>query len=148
MFEEYSNKIRQWLKEEGSTNPTEHSDEDTKLALDIKFNNNTMTIGFLKTKMDSIAIATKLPVDEGEQKMIKHLKNKEDIVLDLKRFLYNLHISPEFTRDEQGDTITEIFLQKVIYFDGLTKDKFFEGIFDISNSVEYIRETFLRVGKP
>ena len=148
MFEEYSNKIRQWLKEQGCVKPIERFDEDTKLSLDIKYDDNTMTISFLKTQIDSFAIATKLPVSEDLQKMLKHLKNREDVILDLKRFLYNLHFSPEFTRGEQEDTITEIYFPKVIYFDGLSKDKLFEAISDISNSVEYIRETLLRIGKP
>jgi len=148
VFEEYSNKIRQWLKEQGCVKPIERFDEDTKLSLDITYDGDTITISFLKDQIDSIAIATKLPVPEDLQKMIKHLKNKEDIILDLKRFLYNLHFSPNFTRDEQEGTITQIYFQKIIYFDALTKDKFFEAISDISNSIAYIRETFLRIGKP
>jgi len=147
MFVEYSDKIRQWLKEQGCINPVERSDEDTKLSLDFTYDGNVMTISFLKDQVDSIAIATKLPIDEDLQRMIKHLKTKEDLILDLRRFLYNLHLSPNFTRDKQEETITQIYFQKIIYFDALTKDRLFEAINDISNSVEYIRETLLRIGK-
>jgi len=148
MFKEYSEKIRQWLKEEGCAKPIERSDDDLKLAFDITFGGDIMTIGFLKTQIDSVYVATKLPIPEDLQMSIKHLKTKEDLVLDLRRFLYNLHFSPEFTRDKQDETITQIYFQKIIYFDGLTKDRLFEVIYDISNSIEYIRQTLLRIGKP
>jgi hypothetical protein len=71
--------------------------------------------------------------------MLKSLKTKTEIVRDIRKFIIQMHLDPRFTIF--ADSIKNIFFQKTIYFDGLTNDRFFEVLTDISNTISFIRDT-------
>jgi hypothetical protein len=54
-----------------------------------------------------------------------------------------MHLDPRFPIIT--DNIKELYFQKTLFFDNLTKDRFFEVLSDISNSISFIRGTFLKL---
>ena len=144
MFEDYADKIRQWLKEE-DFEFNERPDKETKLTIDIIEDKYTIiSIAFHKDSLDSIIIAAHIHFNENEQNMLKSLKTKTEIVRDIRKFIIQMHLDPRFPIF--ADSIKNIFFQKTIYFDGLTKDRFFEVLTDISNTISFIRGTFFKLG--
>jgi len=144
MFEDYADKIRQWLKEE-DFEFIERPDVETKLTIDIIEDKYTIiSIAFHKDSLDSIIIAANIDFNENEQNMLKSLKTKTEIVMDIRKFIIQMHLDPSFPIF--ADSIKNIFFQKTIYFDGLTKDRFFEVLTDISNAISFIRCTFFKLG--
>ncbi|HYY71429.1 MAG TPA: DUF2299 family protein [Nitrososphaeraceae archaeon] len=145
MFEEYADKVRKWIKEE-AYEFYERPDIETKLTIDIEENKYTIiSIAFHKDSLDSIIIAANMEFNEKEQNMLKSLKNRNEIVWDIRKFLIQMHLDPRFPIIT--DNIKEIYFQKILFFDNLTKDRFFEVLTDISNSISFIRGTFLNLGQ-
>lgn len=83
--------------------------------------------------------------NEKEQNMLKSLKNRNEVVWDIRKFLIQMHLDPRFPIIT--DNIKELYFQRTLFFDNLTKDRFFEVLTDISNSISFIRETFLKLGQ-
>lgn len=146
MLEEYSERIRKWLEEEG-LEPTIKPDQNTKITFNVKSGQNVISIGFHKTSTDSVIIGTGIEFNEDEQKMLKFLKTKNDILLDLQKFLIQMHLEPTFKWNENKDSFEKISFQKTIYFDGLTKNKFYEILADVFQSINVVREGFLHLGR-
>ena len=135
LFKEYADKIKKWIKEE-AYEFDERPDIETKLTIDIKEDKYTIiSIAFHKDSLDSIIIAANMEFNEKEQNMLKSLKNRNEIVWDIRKFLIQLHLDPCFPIT---DNIKELYFQKTLFFDNLTKDRFFEVLTDISNSISYI----------
>ena len=144
-FKEYADKIKKWIKEE-AYEFDERPDIETKLTIDIKEDKYTIiSIAFHKDSLDSIIIAANMEFNEKEQNMLKSLKNRNEIVWDIRKFLILMHLDPRFPIIT--DNIKELYFQKIIFFDNLTKDRFFEVLTDISNSISLIRGTFLKLGQ-
>ena len=123
--EEYSEKIRKWLNDKGCTPKESNTDGDSGFIF--TFKDTTMSAGFIKDFHDSITVAWTVTFNEIEQKMIKYVKKNE--ILEMKKLLCQLHLVYDFTT--KGESIEEIYICREIFFDVLTKDKFYDAVFDI-----------------
>ena len=137
-------RIKKWLREEG-LNPTDRVNPNTNVTFDISVHENLISVGFHKTSRDSIIIGTNIIFSDDEQKMLKFLKSRNDILWDLQKFLVQLHLEPTFKWNK--DSLEKISFQKTLYFDNLTKDRFYEVLGDCFHSINVIREGFLNLGR-
>jgi hypothetical protein len=142
-----ANKIKSWLEEEGLEH-SEISDPNTKLTFSVKSGGNVISVGFHKDSKDSIIIKSQITFSDEEQHMLKFVKTKYDIVWQLQRFLVQMRLEPIIKWNENRDAIETLAFQRTIFYDGLTKDRFYEVLTDVFHCTNIIRESFVRLGKP
>jgi hypothetical protein len=83
--------------------------------------------------------------------MLKYTKTKVEFLLDVQiAFLQqNLDFIIEPTNNRANEfSISDIKLQKTIYFDGLTKDRFFDIVSAIYNCLKILDLKFKLLGRP
>ena len=120
-------KIRKWLDEESIEftpiyYPFAEFNVDTK--------NPNQTISIPKNKPDSIEFLTIANLSNEDQKAYVALKNKEEkirILFDLQRSLLELNVGYNIEKDLEN--LESIIITKIIYFDGLSKDRFMDSRF-------------------
>jgi hypothetical protein len=146
--EEVAEKVTQWLTEEGLP-VREFKDHQADINLATRQGNTNINIGFHKSSLDSLIVVGNLHFEEQEQSMIRYTKTKREMLYDLE--ISFLHMNLDFVlniNDEQQEfTIEDIKLQKAIYFDGLTKDKFFDVISAIYNCFKVLKLKFELLGR-
>ncbi len=92
-------------------------------------------MGFHKTSIDSIIIVGAIALEPDEQSMFRYTKTKREFLYDIE--LAFLQMNLDFIIDippNEEFTIENIKLQKTIYFDGLSKDHFFDIISSITTA--------------
>jgi hypothetical protein len=139
-----ANKIKSWLEEE-ELEHSEISDPNTKLTYSVKSGGNVISVGFHKDSKDSIIIKSQMTFSDEEQHLLKFVKTKYDVVWQLQRFLVQMRLEPIIKWNENRDAIETLAFQRTIFYDGLTKDRFYEVLTDVFHC---IRESFVRLGKP
>jgi hypothetical protein len=93
---------------------------------------------------DRVLLVAKTNPTQEQKKAFSLLSelSKQQTCSDLLIFLYQLGVLPQLFPLYQKDTIEYIELQKVIYFDGVTKDKLFDALSTVLRSIETINEVF------
>ena len=85
-FEEFAEKVKKWLTDE-RLEIIDKPDQTTKLTFDVKSGMNVITLGFPKKSPDGLIVAGQIEFNQDEQNMLKHLKNRNEIMWDLQKFL-------------------------------------------------------------
>jgi hypothetical protein len=120
-------KTQKWLNEESVDFTTE---ENPYLYFRIDTKNPNQTIILHKNKPDSIEFLTIANLEKEDQKAYVASKNKEEklrIMWDLQRSLLEINVGYKIEKDLEN--LESIIINKTIYFDGLTKDKFMDARF-------------------
>ena len=120
-------KIRKWLDEES----IEFTPVDYPFAeFNVDTRNPNQTIRIPKNKPDSIEFLTIANLSNEDQKAYVALKNKEEklrTLFDLQRSLLELNVGYKIEKDLEN--LESIIITKIIYFDGLSKDRFMDSRF-------------------
>ncbi len=140
--------VKDWLEEEGLA--IEYlDDEDTDVKCGIIKDNIILNIGFLKASKDSLIVSGKVGLQLYEQDLQELAKLKRDSLYDLETVFLQMNL--DFTIDTTGSpdkeiSISEIQIQKTIFFDGLTKDRLFDIMVSIFNCMNVVRMKFSILG--
>ena len=147
---EVAHLVKDWLEEEGLT--IEYlDDEDTDVKCVVTKDNIILNIGFLKASKDSLIVSGKVGPQLYQQDMQESTKIKRDSLYDLE--IVFLQMNLDFTIDTSGSSsveeiaISDIQIQKTIFFDGLSKDRLFDIMVSIFNCMDVVRMKFSLLGR-
>ncbi len=146
---EVVNMVKDWLEEEGLT--IEYvDDEDADVNCVVIKDNIILNIGFLNASKDSLIVTGKAGLQLYPQDVPEATKLKKESLLDLE--IVFLQMSLDFTINttdgvDNDVTISDIQIQKTIFFDGLSKDRLFDVMVSIFNCVNVVRMKFSLLGK-
>ena len=125
---EISNKIRQWLQEEGyDFNPFEDPYND--FCFEIKTpDDDVILIGMRKDRKDSITIYARSDLSKLDRQAFStlHTHTKDEFVYAFTSSLLGLNLLFDILPNIEHMEYLQI--QKCIFFDGLTKNLFFDTI--------------------
>jgi len=147
---EVAHLVKDWLEEEGLA--IEYlDDEDTDVKCVVTKDNIILNIGFLKASKDSLIVSGKVGPQLYQQDMQESTKIKRDSLYDLE--IVFLQMNLDFTIDTSGSSsveeiaISDIQIQKTIFFDGLSKDRLFDAMVSIFNCIDVVRMKFRLLGR-
>jgi hypothetical protein len=90
-----------------------------------------------KQKVDSIKLVARSTFSEQDKKTLAALKEKRiDFVRRLREAFFHSHVVANFYPDYNDIQYIEIY--KTIYFDGLSKHRFFEYLDDIIRALQWL----------
>jgi hypothetical protein len=141
--------VQKWLtEEEYSIEP--YPDVNTDYNFRIVKGNIVMHVGFHKRYEDSLIIVGKVGFNPQEQSMLRYTKTKHELLYELEIVFTQLNI--EFRLNPivvEGEySIEDIQLIKTLYFDGLTKQSFFDVLGAIFNCLKLLITKFDLLGGP
>jgi hypothetical protein len=121
-------KIKCWLNEE---NTKYKIIEDPNTYFHLQMENPNLSIYMEKDRIDSIVLATNVYFPDADKKFFSKVEKEK------KKFFWNLQsalnlIDIEYSIFPAIGEIEYIYIRKVIYFDGLSKDRLFESISKIA----------------
>ena len=150
-------KVVKWLREEG-LEPQEitHlrkdacyygvviSDQAEKTEQTEKKRREAFHILFPIDKLDSLRISEIVIFDLKSQKSYTSLATKKNGILEQNRFYFDLELAllqmnVYFVMKKNMRELQSLEISKVVFFDGLTKDTFFNAINTVRNSIEIAR---------
>ena len=147
---EVAHLVKDWLEEEGLA--IEYlDDEDTDVKCVVTKDNIILNIGFLKASKDSLIVSGKVGPQLYQQDMQESTKIKRDSLYELE--IVFLQMNLDFTIDNTSGssveeiTISDIQIQKTIFFDGLSKDRLFDIMVSIFNCIDVVRMKFRLLGR-
>jgi hypothetical protein len=145
---EVAGKVIQWLIEEGLP-VSQYKDDQADINIATRQGNVNINIGFHKDSIDSLIVIGKLHFEEQKQSMFRYTRTKREMLYDLElSFLQmNLDFILNVNNEQQEFTIEDINLQKIIYFDGLSKDKLFNVMSAIFNCLKVLGLKFQLLGR-
>jgi hypothetical protein len=126
-------KIKKWLSEE-SFQFKEIQSAYAEFQIDLQ--NPNLSIILNSNKTDSLDFATYSSFSEEDKKAFAALKNKDkkiEILLDLQRSLIEINVGYQLIPDMEN--LETVMMNKKIYFDGLTKDRFIDTIGTIQRGI-------------
>ena len=133
--DEVKAKVRSWLEEENLLG-NDHTDNKLLWAFVCKFNNGWpfMVYQGIDDK-DKIAASTELKLHERDQKKLRALRapQREDFLLNLQLAL--LETKCGFTLTPNREKLEKIGFQKIMFYDGLSKQNLMDGLFSIFNCI-------------
>ena len=150
-------KVINWLREEGM-NPEDRTrlNEDAAYFARIVTKEGKKTEGgeivgeegfhvlFPKNKLDSITIQEVIALDRDSQKSYDSLAATDQGILQQNRFYFDLQLALhqknvffEFEYNVRKLRTLEVY--KVVFFDGLTKDKFFDTYTTVESAIAIAR---------
>jgi hypothetical protein len=131
---EVAEKTRKRLGEEGfHVNDV----QDTNTDFHFQIQNPNVSIIIEKQKFDRVTLATYVAFPKLDQELFAFM-NKEG-----KKFFWNLRdkliaINVGYTIHPSMEKVERIDITKVIYFDGLTKNIFFNSLSDVQRGIESV----------
>ncbi len=150
-------KVIGWLREEGlEPNEIKHllkdacyygvviSDQTEKTEQRENQRQEAFHILFPVDKLDSLRISQIIIFDLKSQKSYASLAAKTNGILEQNRFYFDLElallqINVHFIIKKNMQELQSLEISKVVFFDGLTKDTFFNTINTVRNSIEIAR---------
>ncbi len=138
--------VREWLEEEGLS--VEYlDDEDTDVRCVVIKDNIILNIGFLKASKDSLIVSGKIGLQPYEQDMLR--LTKRELIYDLEIVFLKMNL--DFTIDtnnslDNGFSISDMQIQKTVFFDGLSKDRLFDIMVSIFNCMNVLKMKFNLLG--
>lgn len=150
-------KVISWLREEGlEPNEITHlrkdacyygvviSDQAEKTEQRENQRREVFHILFPIDKLDSLRISQIIIFDLQSQKSYASLAAKTNGILEQKRFYFDLELAllqmdVHFIIKKNMQELQSLEISKVVFFDGLTKDTFFNTINTVRNSIEIAR---------
>jgi len=140
--------VKRWLEEEGYSLTIEKQ-ENVDTAFKIQKANLKITIEFHNDSKDSLIIGGQVHFDPNEQVMLRYTTTKREILFDLEIIFSILHLDislkPNFKKEEF--TIEDIQLFRTIYFDGLTKQFFYDELTSVFNALKLLIMRFNLLGR-
>jgi hypothetical protein len=107
-----------------------------------------MNVVFHKRSEDRLIIAGNLTFGPEEQAMLRYTITKRELVFDIEMLCtqLNLEFSMNPVKDKGEYSLEDIGLSKTLYFDGLTKQSFFDSLNAMFNCLRLIISKFLMLG--
>jgi hypothetical protein len=144
--------VKKWLQEEEYDDITSIPNENTDYNFRITKMNMVMNVMFHKRSEDSLIIAGNLTFSPQEQAMLRYTITKRELLFDIEMLCtqLNLEFSMNPAKDkDKGEyySLEDIGLSKTLYFDGLTKQSFFDSLNAIFNCLRLIISKFLMLGQ-
>src|SRR5919108_4885971 len=124
--------VKKWLKEEQyevSSVPDENADYNFVIVKGYM----VLNVGFHKRSTDSLIVGGKIKFNPEEQSIIKYTTTKLELLYDIEIICAQLNLELVTTPiKENGEySLEDIRLFKTLYFDGLTKQSFFDSLIGI-----------------
>ena len=119
--------VKRWLKEE-EYEVSLVPDESTDYNFMIVKGYMVLNIGFHKSSSDSLIMGGKIRFNPEEQSIIKNITTNLELLYDIEIICAQLNLELVTTPvKENGEySLEDIRLFKTLYFDGLTKQSFFD----------------------
>jgi hypothetical protein len=140
--------VKKWLQEE-EYDITSISNETTDYNFRIAKMNMVMNVAFHKRSEDSLIIAGNLTFGPEEQAMLRYTITKREVVFDIEMLCtqLNLEFSMNPVKHKGEYSLEDISLSKTLYFDGLTKQSFFDSLNAMFNCLRLIISKFLMLAQ-
>jgi hypothetical protein len=141
--------VKKWLQEEEYDDITSIPNENTDYNFRITKMNMVMNVMFHKRSEDSLIISGNLTFSPQEQAMLRYTITKRELLFDIEMLCtqLNLEFSLNPAKDKGEYSLEDIGLSKTLYFDGLTKQSFFDSLNAIFNCLRLIISKFLMLGQ-
>lgn len=142
-YREAAHRIKQWLIEENDIIDFKKID-DTDQSFDYQITINGSNIHISMHNIhDRITLLSKVFLSNEQTSIFPNLSSlkRKDLCSRLIVNSYHLGVFVNFT-DSERNNIEFVNFQKVMYFDGLEKNKFFENINAILMSIGIMQELF------
>jgi hypothetical protein len=139
--------VKKWLLEE-EYNITSVPNENADYNFRITKMNMIMNVVFHKRSEDSLIIAGNLTFGSEEQAMLRYTITKRELLFDIEMLCTQLNLAFVMNpvKDKGEYSLEDIGLSKTLYFDGLTKQGFFDSLNAMFNSLRLIISKFLMLG--
>ena len=132
-------KIQTWLDEENiSIRDIEDEYSDFHIVAKISPVHD-IDLVIRKDRIDSIIVVQNMNLSDEDKRTFAHLAKakKLEFVRDLKLSL--LHLGIDYAIQPDSERLEYVQMSRKIYFDGLTKDRFFDTIFHVQRAMEIMR---------
>jgi hypothetical protein len=135
--------VNRWLKEE-EYEVSLVPDESTDYNFMIVKGYMVLNIGFHKRSSDSLIVGGKIRFNPEEQSIIKNITTNFELLYDIDIICAQLNLELVTTPiKENGEySLEDIRLFKTLYFDGLTKQSFFDSLIGIFHCFRLIVAKF------
>ena len=135
--------VKRWLKEE-EYEVSLVPDESTDYNFMIVKGYMVLNIGFHKRSSDSLIVGGKIRFNPEEQSLIKYITTNLELLYDIDIICAQLNLELVTTPvKENGEySLEDIRLFKTLYFDGLTKQSFFDSLIGIFHCFRLIVAKF------
>ena len=135
--------VNRWLKEE-EYEVSLVPDESTDYNFMIVKGYMVLNIGFHKRSSDSLIVGGKIRFNPEEQSIIKFITTNLELLYDIDIMCAQLNLELVTTPvKENGEySLEDIRLFKTLYFDGLTKQGFFDSLIGIFHCFRLIVAKF------
>jgi len=135
--------VKRWLKEE-EYEVSLVPDESTDYSFMIVKGYMVLNVGFHKRSTDSLIVGGKIRFSPEEQSIIKYITTNLELLYDIDIICAQLNLELVTTPvKENGEySLEDIRLFKTLYFDGLTKQSFFDSLIGILNCFRLIVAKF------
>jgi hypothetical protein len=145
--QEAAHKVEKWLKEE-DYDVTLVPDESADYNFMIVKGYMVLNVGFHKRSSDSVIVGGKIIFTPQEQSKIGYTTTKLELLYDIEILCAQLNLELITTPvKENGEySLEDIRLFKTLYFDGLTKQSFFDSLIAIFHCLRLIVGKFDMLG--
>jgi hypothetical protein len=135
--------VKRWLKEE-EYEVSLVPDESTDYNFMIVKGYMVLNVGFHKRSSDSLIVGGKIRFNPEEQSIIKYITTNLELLYDIDIISAQLNLELITTPvKENGEySLEDIGLFKTLYFDGLTKQSFFDSLIGIFHCFRLIVAKF------
>ena len=135
--------VKRWLEEE-EYEVSLVPDESTDYNFMIVKGYMVLNIGFHKRSSDSLIVGGKIRFNPEEQSIIKNITTNLELLYDIDIICAQLNLELVTTPvKENGEySLEDIGLFKTLYFDGLTKQSFFDSLIGIFHCFRLIVAKF------
>ena len=135
--------VKRWLKEE-EYEVSLVPDESTDYNFMIVKGYMVLNVGFHKRSSDSLIVGGKIRFNPEEQSIIKNITTNLELLYDIEIICAQLNLELVTTPiKENGEySLEDIRLFKTLYFDGLTKQSFFDSLIGIFHCFRLIVAKF------
>lgn len=128
-------KVSEWLGQEGMTftlKPNPYADFDLLVEYPNKSNVNVL---FEKNKKDSMLFATNIKFDDEQKKAFAYLKPhlKSEFLIATSSYLCSMNLI--HSAQPNQDKMEYLHIEKRLFFDGLTKETFFDTLNRVLNGI-------------
>jgi hypothetical protein len=143
---EVSSMVKDWLEEEGLA--VEYlDDEDTDVNCVVTKDNIILNVGFHKASKDSLIVSGKIGLQPYEQELLRLTKKELLYDLEIIFLQMNLDFNIDTSKNvHEGISLTDMQIQKTVFFDGLSKDRLFDIMVSIFNCMNVLRMKFSFLG--
>ena len=140
--------VKRWLKEE-EYEVSLVPDESTDYSFMIVKGYMVLNVGFHKRSTDSLIVGGKIRFSPEEQSIIKYITTNLELLYDIDIICAQLNLELVTTPvKENGEySLEDIRLFKTLYFDGLTKQSFFDSLVGIFHCLRLIVAKFDILGR-